>query len=177
VLPVNADHARVVRRAHRHLTAVERPRHDWNCDRHHSRETKIAQKNKTERGGFEPPVRFPAHSISSAAQSTTLSPLLKDLPNPGKGAASPAAAGIRSAEPPPHNSDFTTLFPGKEGNGIQPERPVEIGNTGGEPETLYFLPPLEPGGAFASDLAFALGFLSSFTFFTPAFFSAFLAAT
>ena len=28
-----------------------------------------------ERGGFEPPVRFPVHSISSAAQSAALSPL------------------------------------------------------------------------------------------------------
>jgi hypothetical protein len=29
----------------------------------------------TERAGFEPAVEFPPHSISSAAQSTTLSPL------------------------------------------------------------------------------------------------------
>ena len=32
-------------------------------------------KAKAERGGFEPPVPFPAHSISSAAQSATLPPL------------------------------------------------------------------------------------------------------
>ena len=33
------------------------------------------EKAKTERGGFEPPVRLPPHSISSAAQSAALSPL------------------------------------------------------------------------------------------------------
>ena len=30
---------------------------------------------EAERGGFEPPVQFPGHSISSAAQSAALSPL------------------------------------------------------------------------------------------------------
>ena len=34
-----------------------------------------ASLTKAERGGFEPPVPFPAHSSSSAAQSATLSPL------------------------------------------------------------------------------------------------------
>ena len=31
--------------------------------------------SQAERGGFEPPVRFPGHSISSAAQSAALPPL------------------------------------------------------------------------------------------------------
>jgi hypothetical protein len=36
---------------------------------------RIREKCKAERGGFEPPVRLPPHSISSAAQSAALSPL------------------------------------------------------------------------------------------------------
>ena len=38
-----------------------------------------AGKNQTERGGFEPPVRLPPHSISSAAQSAALPPLQPTL--------------------------------------------------------------------------------------------------
>ena len=38
-----------------------------------------ACKNQTERGGFEPPVRLPPHSISSAAQSAALPPLQPTL--------------------------------------------------------------------------------------------------
>lgn len=34
-----------------------------------------AGENQAERGGFEPPVRLPPHSISSAAQSAALPPL------------------------------------------------------------------------------------------------------
>ena len=41
-----------------------------------SRGDPALRKNKrAERGGFEPPVLFPVHSISSAAQSATLPPL------------------------------------------------------------------------------------------------------
>lgn len=39
-----------------------------------------ADKIQAERGGFEPPVPFLRHSISSAAQSATLPPLRGDLP-------------------------------------------------------------------------------------------------
>ena len=38
-----------------------------------------AGENQTERGGFEPPVRLPPHSISSAAQSAALPPLQPTL--------------------------------------------------------------------------------------------------
>ena len=38
-----------------------------------------AEKYQTERGGFEPPVRLPPHSISSAAQSAALPPLQPTL--------------------------------------------------------------------------------------------------
>ncbi len=38
-----------------------------------------SRKQNAERGGFEPSVRFPAHLISSQAQSTTLSSLLKSF--------------------------------------------------------------------------------------------------
>lgn len=40
-----------------------------------SRSNAWALKLQTERGGFEPPVPFLIHSISSAAQSATLPPL------------------------------------------------------------------------------------------------------
>ena len=40
-----------------------------------SRSNAWAMKLQTERGGFEPPVPFLIHSISSAAQSATLPPL------------------------------------------------------------------------------------------------------
>ena len=45
-----------------------------------------------ERGGFEPPVHFHAHSISSAAQSTTLPPLRFPFPNS-------TASSLRSQKP------------------------------------------------------------------------------
>src|SRR5690606_27662316 len=38
-------------------------------------EERATAKHQAERGGFEPPVPFPRHSISSAAQSATLPPL------------------------------------------------------------------------------------------------------
>ncbi len=38
-----------------------------------------AGENQAERGGFEPPVRLPPHSISSAAQSAALPPLQPTL--------------------------------------------------------------------------------------------------
>ena len=62
------------------LVRLAAPNSHWLCQLGGSQRTPGSlppdHTTQTERGGFEPPVRLPAHSISSAAQSTTLPPLL-----------------------------------------------------------------------------------------------------
>ena len=79
----------------------------------------------------------------------------------------------RHARPVPEHHSRQHLSPGNGGEADCLTR--DFGSRSGTASPNYFLPPLAAGGALVSAF-FALGFLSSFTFFTPAFFSAFLAA-